>query len=68
MKHAVTSFHKLLLCTSLCLVIIGSAGCSGLASRARHAALAAVHDPWTWGPLAGAAAVTLTGTDERISH
>lgn len=43
------------------------AACSSFGARSRHAAVVAASDPWSWVPLAGAAAIVVTNSDERIS-
>lgn len=52
----------------LCLTVAMLAACSSLGTRARHAATAAARDPWTWAPIAGAAVIAATNSDERLSH
>jgi membrane-associated phospholipid phosphatase len=37
-------------------------------ARVRHAAVAAVTDPWVWGPAAGAAALQIGHVDHRLSR
>lgn len=59
---------RLLGTVSLCLVLVVLTACSSFGARARHAATVAARDPWTWGPLAGAAVIAATDNDERISQ
>jgi len=50
------------------VVLFATCGCSSLGSRAREAAVIAARDPWTWGPLTGAALITAVDGDERLSR
>lgn len=52
----------------LCLLLLLLASCSSFGVRTRNAASSAAADPWTWIPLTGAALVTATDSDARISR
>ncbi len=62
------SYPRLVGIIGLCLLLEMLSACSSFSARARHAAVAAAHDPWTWGPLAGAAVIAATNNDVRISQ
>lgn len=50
------------------MVLASLVACSNFSARSRHAAVTAARDPWTWGPVAGAAVIAATNNDERISQ